>query len=156
MRTVEIAGKKYEIRNKYEITHKACRRVELLIPTLFFDSLDMAKLAGEIKDTNPKKSKNIEKEIFSELLKNTEKFVEFIQMMNFDDSIKQIMGVMLTTDLEYSQIIELPQLTFLEFVKATKEEIGSYEDFTNGLGINIESNLDSILSTMTDMQKKEG
>lgn len=156
MKTIKVAGKEYEIRNKYEITHKACRRVELLIPTLFFDTLDMAKLAGKIKDTNTKKSKSIEKEIFSELLKNTEKFVEFIQMMNFDESIKQIMGVMLTTDLEYYQIIELPQLTFLEFVKATKEEIGSYEDFTSGLGINIESNSDSILGAMTDMQKKKG
>lgn len=160
MRTIEIAGKKYGIRNKYEITHKACRRVELLIPSLFFDSIDMEKLIedSEGKGAKKNKNKNIEREIFMQLLKKSEKFVEFIQMMtdSMDNSYKEIMAIMLVTDMDYAEINEMPQMTLLELRNAAKEEIGSYEDFTSGLGINIESSLDSILGAMTELQKSEG
>lgn len=157
MRTIDVAGTKYGIRNKYEITHKACRRIELLIPSLFFDSIDVEKLIEDREDkgTKKNKNKNIEREIFMQLLKNPEKFVEFIQMMtdSMDNSYKAIMAVMLVTDMDYAEINEMPQMTLLELAKEAKGEIGSYEDFTDGLGINIESSLESILGTMTEMQK---
>lgn len=159
MRTIEVAGTKYEIRNKYEITHKACRRIELLIPSLFFDSIDMEKLIEGIEGKGAKKSKNknVEREIFMQLLKKPEKFVEFIQMMtdSMDNSYKEIMAIMLVTDMDYAEINEMPQMALLELAKEAKEEIGSYEDFTDGLGISIESSLDSVLSTMTEMQKSK-
>lgn len=151
MRTVTIDEKEYKIKGMREITHRACKRVELLIPTLFFDSLDMQKIAGE--DLDKRKTIN-EKRIFAQLLSNPGKLAEFIQMTEFDDSMKGIMAVMLTTDLDYKELIELPQMALMELVKESKQEIGSYEDFTAGLGINIESNVNSILGTMTEMQKK--
>jgi len=64
-----------------------------------------------------------------------------------------IMAVMLTTDIDYKELIELPQMTLIELIKESKQEIGSYEDFIAGLGINIESSMNSILGTMTEMQK---
>ena len=152
MRKVVIDETKYEMRGMREITHRACKRVELLIPTLFFDSLDMQTLAGDSLD----KRKIInEKKIFAQLLSSPEKLVEFIQMTEFDDSMKDIMAVMLTTDMDYKELIELPQMALMKLVKESKEEIGSYEDFTAGLGINIESNVNSILGAMTEMQKKD-
>jgi len=148
MRTINIDGAEYAIKGMREITHRACKRVELLIPTLFFDSLDMQKIIGDKPD------KNIdEKKIFAQLLSSPEKLVEFIQMTEFDDSMKDIMAVMLTTGMDYKELIELPQVTLMELVKESKQEIGSYEDFTAGLGINIESSMNSILGTMTEMQK---
>lgn len=149
MRKVVIDKTEYEMRGMREITHRACKRVELLIPTLFFDSLDMQKIIGDKID------KGIdEKKIFAQLLSSPEKLVEFIQMTEFNNSMKDIMAVMLTTDMDYKELIELPQVTLMELIKESKEEIGSYEDFTAGLGINIESNVNSILGTMTEMQKK--
>jgi len=148
MRKVIIDGTEYAIKGMREITHRACKRVELLIPTLFFDSLDMQKIIGDKPD------KNIdEKKIFAQLLSSPEKLVEFIQMTEFDDSMGDIMAVMLTTDIDYKELIELPQMTLIELIKESKQEIGSYEDFTAGLGINIESSMNSILGTMTEMQK---
>lgn len=149
MRTVTIDEKEYKIKGMREITHRACKRVELLIPTLFFDSLDMQKIIGDKTDKGVD-----EKKIFGQLLSSPEKLAEFIQMTEFDDSMKGIMAVMLTTGLDYKELIELPQMALMELVKESKQEIGSYEDFTAGLGINIESNVNSILGTMTEMQKK--
>jgi hypothetical protein len=158
MRTIDIAGVEYKIRNKYEITHKACRRVELLIPSLFFNSFDMEKLIEDSKNKEAKgKKKDIEREIFVQLLKNPEKFVEFIQMMtsNIDNSYKDIIAIMLVTDKDYAEVNEMPQMTLIELAKEAKKEIGSYEDFTSGLGINIESSLDSVIGVMTKIQKNE-
>jgi len=149
MRKVTIDEAEYEIRGMREITHRACRRVELLIPTLFFDSLDMQKIV----DDKPNKGID-EKRIFAQLLSSPEKLAEFIQMTEFDDSMKDIMAVMLTTNMDYKELTDLPQMTLMELVKESKKEIGSYEDFTVGLGINIESSISSVLGTMTEMRKK--
>jgi len=148
MRKVTIDEAEYEMRGMREITHRACRRVELLIPTLFFDSLDMEKIIGDKADEGID-----EKRIFAQLLSSPEKLAEFIQMTEFDDAIKNIMAVMLTTDLDYEELTDLPQMTLMDLIKESKKEIGSYEDFTAGLGINIESNISSILGTMTEIQK---
>ena len=148
MRDVTIDGKKYTLRGLREVTHLAKMRVENLVSRLFFDSVDMSKFMEKSGKKNEDKALN---EVFSQLLKNTEKFVDFLRITNFDDSIKDIMAVMLTTDMDYNQVVQMREMGLQDLIKESKKELGGgFEDFSSSFNINTELNLASMMGTMTE------
>jgi hypothetical protein len=152
MRDVTIDGKKYTLRGLREVTHLAKMRVENLVSRLFFDSVDMSKFMEKSGKKNEDKALN---EVFSQLLKNTEKFVDFLRITNFDDSIKDIMAVMLTTDMDYDHIMQMPEMPLQDLIGESKKEIGGFEDFSSSFNINTELNLTSMMGTMTEKTQKK-
>ena len=153
MRDVTIDGKKYTLKGLREVTHLAKMRVENLVSRLFFDSVDMSKFMEKSGKKNEDKALN---EVFSQLLKNTEKFVDFLRITNFDDSIKDIMAVMLTTDMDYDHIMQMPEMSLQDLITESKKEIGGFEDFSSSFNINTELNLTSMMGTMTEKTQKKG
>ena len=153
MRDITIDGKKYTLRGLREVTHLAKMRVENLVSTLFFDSIDMSKFMEKSGKKNEDKALN---EVFSQLLKDTGKFVDFLRIVSFDDTIKDIMGVMLTTDMDYGHVVQMPEMCLQDLIKESKKELGGgFEDFSSSFNINTELNLASMMGTMTEeMQKK--
>lgn len=150
MRNIEIDGKKYTLRGLREVTHRAKMRVENLTSRLFFDSVDMGKFMEKSGKKNEDKALN---EVFAQLLKDTEKFVDFLRIVNFDDSIKDIMAVMLTTDLDYDHVVQMPELPLQDLVKESKKELGGgFEDFSNSFNINTELNLASMMGSVSQVQ----
>ena len=146
MRDITIDGKKYTLRGLREVTHLAKMRVENLVSRLFFDSIDMSKFMEKSGKKNEEKALN---EVFAQLLTNTEKFVDFLRITSFDDTIKDVMAVMLTTDMDYNHIIQMPEMSLQDLIKESKKEIGDFEDFSSSFNINTELNLASMMGTMT-------
>lgn len=151
MRDVTIDGKKYTLRGLREVTHLSKTRVENLISRLFFDSVDMSKF---IEKSGKKAEEKALSEIFADLLKDTERFVEFLRIVNFDDSIKDVMAVMLTTNLDYAHVIGLPEMGLQELIVESKKEIGGFEDFSSSFNISTDLNLATMMGTMTEGMKK--
>ena len=153
MRDITIDGKKYTLRGLREVTHLAKMRVENLVSRLFFDSVDMSKFMEKSGTKNEEKALN---EMFSQLLKDTEKFVDFLRITSFDDTIKDIMAVMLTTDMDYNHIIQMPEMGLQELITESKKELGGgFEDFSSSFNIDTELNLASMMGTMTKEMKKK-
>ena len=152
MRDVSIDGKKYTLRGLREVTHLAKMRVENLVSTLFFDSIDMSKFMEKTGKKNEEKALN---EMFSQLLKDTGKFVDFLRIVNFDDSIKDVMSVMLATDMDYQHVMAMPEMGLQDLIAESKKEIGGFEDFSASFNINTELDLASMMGSMTEELKKK-
>ena len=152
MRDVNIDGKKYTLRGLREVTHLAKMRVENLVSTLFFDSIDMSKFMEKSGKKNEEKALN---DMFSQLLKDTGKFVDFLRIVNFDDSIKDVMSVMLATDMDYNHVMSMPEMGLQDLIAESKKEIGGFEDFSSSFNINTELDLASMMGSMTEELKKK-
>ena len=152
MRDVSIDGKNYTLHGLREVTHLAKMRVENLVSTLFFDSIDMSKFMEKTGKKNEEKALN---EMFSQLLKDTGKFVDFLRIVNFDDSIKDVMSVMLATDMDYQHVMAMPEMGLQDLVAESKKEIGGFEDFSASFNINTELDLASMMGSMTEELKKK-
>ena len=140
MRPIEIHGLHFKLANKWEVTTESLDRVENLIPRLFFAKINPAESFA--KDTGPK-GKNKENEIdalFADLLKDPEKFVEFLRLMSGDKTIEVRKGVMLTTGMDYFELLKLPGLVLQELIKESEKEIGTVEDFTKAFNLNTSLN----------------
>ena len=151
MRDVKIDGKKYTLRGLREVTHSSKMRVENLLSRLFFDSVDMSQFMEQTGKKNEAKALN---SMFGELLKDTGKFIDFLRIVNFDNSIKDVMGVMLCTDMDYHQVMAMPELGLQDLIAESKKEIGGFEDFSSSFNINTELDLASMMGKMTDGVEK--
>lgn len=147
MRDVKIDGKKYTLRGLREVTHASKMRVENLLSRLFFDSMDMSKFMEQTGKKNEEKALSA---MFVELLKDTGKFIDFLRIVNFDKNIKDVMGVMLCTDMDYHQIVAMPELGLQDLIAESKKEIGGFEDFSSSFNISTELDLASMMGQMTD------
>lgn len=149
MRAVEIHGHHFELANKWEVTTESLDRVENLIPRLFFAKVNPAQSFTN-KDAN-KSGKNKEAEIdtlFEDLLKDPEKFVEFLRLMSGDKTLDARKGVMLTTGKDYFEIIKLPGLVLQALIKESEKEIGTVEDFTKAFNLSTSLNPLDMLNNM--------
>ena len=150
MRLVNIHGQDFKLANKWEVTTESLDRVENLIPLLFFAKINPAESFA--KDAPAKdKGKNKEKEIdalFENLLKDPEKFVEFLRLMSGDKTIEVRKGAMLTTGMHYDELIKLPGLVLAELIKESEKEIGKAEDFTKTFNLNTSLNPLDMLNNM--------
>ena len=140
MRPIEIHGHHFKLANLWEVPTESIDRVENLIPRLFFAKINSAESFA--KETGPK-GKNKKDEIdavFADLLKDPEKFVEFLRLMSGDKTIEARKGVMLTTGMDYFELMKLPGLVLQELIKESEKEIGTVEDFTKAFNLNTSLN----------------
>lgn len=144
MRAVNIHGHEFQLANKWEVSTESIDRVDNLIPRLFFAKINPAKsFVNETSAKGKGKSKNKENEIdelFADLLKDPEKFVEFLRLMSGDETIEVRKGVMLTTGMDYSELIKLPGLVLQELIEESEKEIGKPEDFIKAFNLNMSMN----------------
>jgi hypothetical protein len=144
MRSVNIHGQEFKLANKWEVSTESLDRVENLIPLLFFAKINPAEsFAKEAPAKDKAKGNNKEKEIdalFENLLKDPEKFVEFLRLMSGDKTIEVRKGVMLTTGMHYDELIKLPGLVLSELIRESEKEIGKAEDFTKTFNLNTSLN----------------
>lgn len=152
MRDIKVDGKKYTLRGLREVTHLAKMRVENLVSRLFFDSVDMSKF---MKKSGKKDEERVWDDILAKLLTDTEKFVDFLRIVSFDDTIKDIMAVMLTTNMDYNHVMELPEMSLQDIIAESKKEIGGFEDFSNSFNISTELNLTAMMGTVTEGMKTD-
>jgi hypothetical protein len=148
MRAVNIHGHEFQLANKWEVTTESIDRVENLIPRLFFAKINPAKSfvnetsakgKGKGKDKDKNKENEID-ELFADLLKDPEKFVEFLRLMSGDKTIEVRKGAMLTTGMDYSELIKLPGLVLQELIEESEKEIGKPEDFIKAFNLNTSMN----------------
>jgi hypothetical protein len=140
MRAVNIHGHEFELANKWEVTTKSLDHVENLIPRLFFAKINPAKSFVNETSAKGKSKENEIDTLFADLLKDPEKFVEFLRLMSGDKTIEVRKGVMLTTGMDYSDIIKLPGLVLQELIEESEKEIGKPEDFIKAFNLNTSMN----------------
>lgn len=153
MRTVNIHGSDFKIANKWEVSTESLDRVENLIPLLFFAKINPAQ---SLVEEGTAKGKNKEKEIdalFDNLLKDPEKFVQFLRLMSGDKAIEVRKGVMLTTGMHYDELIKLPGLVLAELIKESEKEIGKAEDFSKTFNLNTSLNPLEMLNNLQVVSK---
>ena len=145
METIERDGKEYTLRNLKEVTNGARNRVENLQEDLLDNVLDTGKLLSySMIGTSPGITNNRKiTELVKEkgLLKEGKAMADLAEAMKFDTHKEEIMAVMLMTDLTYFELTDPKGLYFtLQWlIEEAKKRIGSFEDFTNGLQLNINS-----------------
>jgi hypothetical protein len=142
MRTVEIDGANFTLASKKEVTNVSAERVENLTSRLFFDKIDLA----QILMGNKKGDEN--KEIFATLMEDKNAFVNLLRVMSTDTTLQSMMGVMLTTGLDYDELHILPRLVLPELIKESEKEIGTVEDFTKTFNLNMSINPIDLLNNL--------
>lgn len=149
MRTVEIEGANFTLASKKEVTNVSAERVENLTSRLFFDKIDLAQIlmGNEAGDKKNKKGDE-NKEIFATLMEDKNAFVNLLRVMSTDTTLQSMMGVMLTTGLDYDELHILPRLVLPELIKESEKEIGTVEDFTKTFNLNMSINPIDLLNNL--------
>jgi hypothetical protein len=140
MRVVNIHGHEFELANKWEVKTESLDRVENLIPRLFFAKINPAKSFASETSAKGKSKENEIDALFTDLLKDPEKFVEFLRLMSGDKTIEVRKGVMLTTGMDYFELMKLPGLVLQELIEESEKEIGKPEDFIKAFNLNTSMN----------------
>jgi hypothetical protein len=149
MRPVEIEGVKFTLASKKEVTNVSAERVENLTSRLFFDKIDLAQILMTNETGDKKKKKGDEnKEIFATLMEDKNAFVNLLRVMSTDTTLQSMMGVMLTTGLDYDELHLLPRLVLPELIKESEKEIGTVEDFTKTFNLNMSINPIDLLNNL--------
>lgn len=153
MITKEIYGKTYTFREDKEVTHGAKMRVQDLIPSLFLKKLEMGNYMSA---KGKKKEEKILTDWFSQLLQDSRSFLEFLRIANLDESYKDIMTAMLSTNLDYGELIgeNMLEMALQEIISESKNALGSFEKFSNSLNINIDFDLMKMIESMTEGMQK--
>ena len=145
METIERDGKTYTLRNLKEITNGAKDRVkylqeELLDSVLATDKLISPEMmATPLEGTDNSNIIELAKE--KRLVKQGKTLADLTKVLNFDEEKKEIMAVMLMTDLTYFELTDPKGLysTLEWLIEEAKQRIGTYEDFSTGLRLNTHS-----------------
>ncbi len=149
MRTVEIDGANFTLASKKEVTNVSAERVENLTSRLFFDKIDLAQILMGTEAGDKKNKKGDEnKEIFATLMEDKNAFVNLLRVMSTDTTLQSMMGVMLTTGLDYDELHILPRLVLPELIKESEKEIGTVEDFTKTFNLNMSINPIDLLNNL--------
>lgn len=143
MKTKTIEGKEFTFRDKKEITWGAENRVKDFIKKhlLEIDMNTLGMLKG-IDRENPDLS-------FNQMFSNPEDLAKYIQAVEEQKEKNKIAAIMLVTNLEYSNLEELPVTTMTKLGDEVTTIIKDATDFLNGLGISTQSKLmtDSTIKT---------
>ena len=129
MRTKKIGTQEFTFRDKEEISWGAKRRVERILVARAFAMM---------------KGVDTEKDVFNQMLNNPDEFAEYVQLVQEEEETATIVATMLVTNMSFSELEELPITTMDSIFKEVKKEIGTAEDFLNGLNINIQSKLEAL------------
>jgi hypothetical protein len=149
MRSVEIEGLNFTLASKKEVTNVSAERVENLTSRLFFDKIDLAQILMSNEAGDKKKKKGDEnKELFATLMEDKNAFVNLLRVMSTDTTLQALMGVMLTTGMDYDELHLLPRLVLPELIKESEKEIGTVEDFTKTFDLNMSINPIDLLNNL--------
>jgi hypothetical protein len=149
MRSVEIEGLNFTLASKKEVTNVSAERVENLTSRLFFDKIDLAQILMTNEAGDKKKKKGDEnQEIFATLMEDKNAFVNLLRVMSTDTTLQSMMGVMLTTGMDYDELHLLPRLVLPELIKESEKEIGTVEDFTKTFNLNMSINPIDLLNNL--------
>jgi hypothetical protein len=149
MRSVEIEGLNFTLASKKEVTNVSAERVENLTSRLFFDKIDLAQILMTNETGDKKKKKGDEnQEIFATLMEDKNAFVNLLRVMSTDTTLQSMMGVMLTTGMDYDELHLLPRLVLPELIKESEKEIGTVEDFTKTFNLNMSINPIDLLNNL--------
>lgn len=137
MITKKILGQDIQFFKVDEIKWGAKRRVER-----FLVSRVLPMMGGA----------NSEEDIFESMLNHPDQFAEYIQLDQEKEETDDIMAIMLVTNQSYEELEELPIPMMEAITKEVKtllsqQEIKSVQDFLAGLGINIQSSLETAIKT---------
>ena len=145
METIERDGETYTLRNLDEITYGAKDRVKYLQEELLDSVLATDKLISPEVIATPLESTDndsiIELAKEKRLVKPGKTLADLTKVLNFDEEKKEIMAVMLMTDLTYFELTEPKGLcsTLQWLIEEAKQRIGTYEDFSTGLRLSTHS-----------------
>lgn len=137
MRTKKIVNQEFTFYNKDEIKYGAKQRVKRFLVARVLPMMQGA---------------NSEEEIFGSMLNHPDKFAEYIQLEQDKEETDDIMATMLVTNQSYEELQELSIPVVEALIKEVKtglktEEIDNVSDFLLGLGINIQSSLETAVKT---------
>lgn len=154
MRSVTINEHQFDLCDKWEVTYESLERVENLIPRLFFAKIDPTQFMTETKPEGAMQGEGDEiNAMFSNMLKDPDKFVQFLRLMSGDKTVQSIMGAMLTTGNDYNELIKLPALVLRELIVESEKEIGAFGDFTETFNLNTSTNPLEMLGSIQAVSK---
>lgn len=158
MKILKINDVEYKLRELDEITNGACRRVESLQERLLFHVLDFEEVmklkTGEEQEADDATLLNLA--IEKGLLRTGKTISDVLDAVTITETKKDLMTVMLTTDIDYFELVDgtFPRRVLLTLISESKQLIGSFEDFSNGLQLNIPSPQAPKSSPLSSSHKK--
>jgi hypothetical protein len=138
MRTIELDGYSFELRNKREVTNQACEYVEELVQRVFFDPLDLPSIFGT-------KGKKSDEALTRELLKDKSRLFKLLRISQGENNFFEgLCGVILATNIcDYELLTsKYPRATLIDLIKESEQEIGGFRDISAGFMLNIPLKLD--------------
>jgi hypothetical protein len=137
MKTKTIEEKEFSFRDKNEITWGAENRARDFIKKHLLE-ID-ANMIGMMKGATIGDARSdID---FDQMFSNPTDFAKYMQAVEEQKEKNEIAAIMLVTNLEYSDLEELPVTTMTKLGDEVTAIVKDATDFLNGLGINTQSKL---------------
>lgn len=141
MKTKTIEGKEFSFRDKNEITFGAENRTKdfikkhlLKIDAYMIGMMKGATLGVTVGDMHSELD-------YDQMFSNPKDFAKYMQAVEEQKEKNEIAAIMLVTNLEYSDLEELPITTMTKLGDEVTAIVKDATDFLNGLGINTQSKL---------------